>query len=80
MTIAKSETRVALYRFYNSHEDLLYAGITNDPWRRWREHMLEKPWYRHVKYWTVTWYESLPQARAAELRAISDRASPLQRR
>lgn len=70
MAIAKAEVRTALYRFYDADEALLYAGITNDPWRRWREHVLEKSWYPDSKYWTVTWYDSEPRARAAERRAI----------
>lgn len=65
-----TETRTALYRFYDAHENLLYVGITNDPWRRWRRHVLEKPWYPQVKHQSVTWYDTERQARKAETRAI----------
>lgn len=65
-----TEERTALYRFYDGQGMLLYAGITNDPWRRWREHVLEKPWYPRVRHQSVTWYDSEPQARKAETRAI----------
>jgi predicted GIY-YIG superfamily endonuclease len=43
--ISASEQRTALYRFYDEHENLLYVGISNDPWRRWREHVYDKQWY-----------------------------------
>jgi predicted GIY-YIG superfamily endonuclease len=65
-----AEERTALYRFYDGQGKLLYAGITNDPWRRWREHVRGKPWYPQVKHQAVTWYDSEWQARRAETRAI----------
>jgi hypothetical protein len=68
--ICATETRYALYRFYDDHEDLLYVGISNDPWRRWREHVLNAPWYPQVQHQAVTWYDSERAARAAETRAI----------
>jgi predicted GIY-YIG superfamily endonuclease len=70
MAITEAEQRTALYRFYDSRETLLYVGITSDPWRRWREHVQEKPWYPQVKHQAVTWFDSEPQARRAEVRAI----------
>lgn len=70
MSQCKDEVRTALYRFYDSAHYLLYVGISDGPWRRWREHVLTQPWYPLVKHWTVTWYDSEPQARQAELRAI----------
>jgi len=42
--ICAGEGRHALYRFYDDRENLLYVGITDDPWRRWREHVLTQPW------------------------------------
>lgn len=69
-TEAGGEVRTALYRFYDAAGDLLYVGITSDPWRRWREHVLTRPWYPRVKSWTVTWYENEEGARRAELKAI----------
>lgn len=65
------EIRTALYRFYDSSHELLYVGISSDPWRRWREHVQTQPWYPQVKHWTSTWYDSEEEARGAELRAIS---------
>lgn len=67
-----TETRHALYRFYDRRERLLYVGISNDPWRRWREHVRTQPWYPSVQHQAVTWYESEDLARAAETAAIHD--------
>lgn len=68
--ISASEQRTALYRFYDADVKLLYVGITNDPWRRWREHVREQPWYPQVKHQAVTWYESKFTAERAERAAI----------
>lgn len=61
---------VALYRFYDSHESLLYIGVSNDPRRRWKQHANEKPWYPRVRHQALTWYESEYAARKAETAAI----------
>lgn len=68
--IAEGETRTALYRFYDADEKLLYVGITDDPWRRWREHVRDKPWYPQVKHQAVTWYDARTAAEVAEYVAI----------
>ncbi len=69
-TATATETRWALYRFYDARMRLVYVGKTNEPWRRWREHVLEKPWYPRVKHWMVTFYDTEAEARRAELKAI----------
>jgi predicted GIY-YIG superfamily endonuclease len=63
-------TRTALYRYYDAAEVLLYAGITDNPSRRMREHARRKPWYGQVQHQSITWYGSEPLARKAEDRAI----------
>lgn len=68
--ISIGEQRTALYRFYDADERLLYVGITNDPWRRWRQHVLEKSWYPQVKHQAVTWYDDRTAAEVAEYVAI----------
>lgn len=68
--ISLGEQRTALYRFYDADERLLYVGITNDPWRRWRQHVQEKAWYPQVKHQAVTWYDSRITAEMAERVAI----------
>lgn len=74
--ISAKEERTALYRFYDVNERLLYVGITDDPWRRWREHVREKSWYPQVKHQAVTWYDDRMAADIAETVAIR-RENPL---
>jgi hypothetical protein len=62
--------RVALCRFYDAREELLYAGISSEPWRRRKEHALTQPWYPQVRHQAITWYDTEWQARDAETRAI----------
>lgn len=38
-----------LYRFFDADGNLLYVGITWNPWVRWRVHRKEKPWWPLVK-------------------------------
>jgi hypothetical protein len=71
-TDASPGGRVALYRFYDAREGLLYAGISNEPWRRRKEHALTQPWYPQVRHQAITWYDTERQARAAETRAIRE--------
>lgn len=68
--ICTGEARTALYRFFDADENLPYVGITDDPWRRWREHVRQKPWYPQVKHQAVTWYETRTAAEIAEQVAI----------
>jgi predicted GIY-YIG superfamily endonuclease len=62
--------QVALYRFYDAREELLYVGISNDPWRRRKEHSVTQHWYPRVRHQSITWYDSEHQARSAETSAI----------
>jgi hypothetical protein len=62
--------RCSLYRFYDGTEKLLYVGISNEPWRRRREHAYSQPWWPQVRHQAVTWYDAEWQAREAETRAI----------
>jgi hypothetical protein len=64
--------QVALYRFYDAREHLLYAGISNEPWRRRKEHSVTQPWYPQVRHQAITWYDSEAEAYAAEQRAIRE--------
>jgi hypothetical protein len=73
-TIVATETRTALYRFFDADMNLLYVGITDDPWRRQRQHFRQKPWWPRAKHWTVTWHDTEPEARSAELKAIKGEA------
>lgn len=62
--------QVALYRFFDAEEILLYVGISSNPRRRWKEHAIGQPWYPQVRHQSLTWYGSEAEARRAEVRAI----------
>lgn len=65
-----ADERYSLYRFFSARMELLYVGITNDPWRRQRQHAREKPWYPAAKHFAVTFHDPEADARKAELKAI----------
>lgn len=65
-------TKTALYRAFGDAGQLLYVGITNDPERRWREHVGAKPWWKtEVRNIDVEWFDSRTEAAKAESRAVS---------
>ncbi len=39
------DSRTALYRLYDEHNQLLYVEVTSDPNRRWETHRAEKDWW-----------------------------------
>lgn len=67
---APDEERVSLYRLYNSEEELLYVGISNDPNHRWHRHVGDKPWASEVAMRVFEWLPSRAEAEAAEVKAI----------
>jgi len=62
--------KTALYRHYNAEGDLLYVGISNDPTRRFEDHIKDKPWVYHVSRVTVEWYRNRYIAAMYETAAI----------
>ena len=65
--------RTALYRFYDSDDELLYIGISNDPDFRWKAHLYgsaRRGWPKEAARRTVEWHDSRPLALAAEEQAI----------
>ena len=62
--------RTALYRLYNSADQLLYIGISADPKVRWAQHAVDKDWWPQVLRRDVEWMPSRAQAEAAERHAI----------
>lgn len=61
---------VALYRFFDVREELLYVGISNKPETRRSQHMENSKWYRCVRSWSVEWYDDRSTAVHHELDAI----------
>ena len=61
----------ALYRLYDSDDQLLYIGITTYPPKRFVEHERDKPWWPQVARRDVEWIESRTQAETAERCAIA---------
>ena len=61
--------RTALYRFYDSDDELLYVGISKDPTARWEQHRV-KPWWRDVTMRVIEWHDDRATAEHAERKAI----------
>jgi predicted GIY-YIG superfamily endonuclease len=62
---------VAVYRLFDGAGNLLYVGISKDPFVRWQEHQ-SKAWWRRVARYEVQWFPSRAEARAEEKRAMAD--------
>jgi hypothetical protein len=60
----------ALYRLFDGSGILLYAGISNEPPRRWREHACSESWWSDVQTKTVEWFDSRAAAGVAESTAV----------
>lgn len=69
-TTAPQPGQVSLYRFYDASEELLYVGVSNEPWRRRKRHSVTQPWYPRVRHQAITWLDSEDAALRAETRAI----------
>lgn len=68
---ALSEKPTCLYRLYDVFGRLLYAGITADLARRWKEHRSEhRSWWYQVTERRVQWFPSRRQAWRAERQAV----------
>lgn len=63
-------TRVAIYRFFNANDELLYVGISSDPALRWKQHCATKPWVSEVAMRVIEWLPSRQEALLAEIQAI----------
>lgn len=60
----------ALYYIYGVADLLLYIGISNDFGKRWKQHARKQPWWGEKRWMTTLWYDSRPEAEAAETAAI----------
>ncbi|WP_199546378.1 GntR family transcriptional regulator [Streptomyces sp. N35] len=64
---------IALYRYFDASDRLLYIGVTNDPDYRWNAHRWgprRHSWCVDVARRSLEWYVSRPLALAAEKTAI----------
>jgi predicted GIY-YIG superfamily endonuclease len=59
-----------LYRFYSAAGELLYVGITNDPWRRFSQHRSQKDWWSDVSTICQQSFNTLDELKSAEKKAI----------
>lgn len=58
--------RTALYRLYDTGDNLLYVGITGNLSTRWYTHAREKDWWPKVVRKEVEWFETREEADRAE--------------
>lgn len=63
--------RCAIYRLFDEEGELLYVGVSNDPYRRLRDHR-RKFWGKVVASVTVEWFDTRIEAQRAEIWAICD--------
>jgi hypothetical protein len=64
------DERTALYRIRGEADLLLYIGISWSPALRWNQHQVTQPWWDELRSLTVEWYDSRPEAEAAEEAAV----------
>lgn len=60
-----------LYRLFDKGGQLLYVGITDNCFRRWKEHSRDKQWWGRVHQFTQDWYPDRRSVELAERRAIA---------
>jgi predicted GIY-YIG superfamily endonuclease len=70
MTEAKNGVATALYRHFNADDDLLYVGISLDPFHRMTKHKEQSAWFSQVARITIEWFPDRKSACAAERAAI----------
>jgi predicted GIY-YIG superfamily endonuclease len=59
-----------LYRFFNAKNELLYVGITNNPFNRFSGHSKDKEWFKEITYSTFEHYPNRLSVDRAETKAI----------
>lgn len=62
--------RAAVYRAFDVHSVLLYAGYSTNPVQRLKQHAATAPWWALVSRTTVEWFDSTTEAARAERDAI----------
>jgi len=61
-----------LYRCYNRKPRLLYVGMTNNPEERFKQHRVEKLWWKYVDHITLEKFGSRRELAEAEAVAINE--------
>jgi len=59
-----------LYRFFNANNELLYVGITNNPFNRFSGHSKDKEWFKEITHSTMEHYPNRLAVDKAETIAI----------
>ncbi|MGW2050794.1 GIY-YIG nuclease family protein [Streptomyces sp. NPDC001858] len=68
---ADPTARTALYRAFSESDELLYVGISSEPYDRFRTHHREKDWWEEdVAKLTLEWFPDRPRAEKAEYEAL----------
>lgn len=66
-----ADARAAVYRFFNSSDELLYLGLTHNIEERWGTHARIQPWWLDVVRREFTWYETRKEAEQVEAAATA---------
>ena len=62
----------AVYFVYNDTGDVVYIGVTYDPYARIRNHANTAPWRSEIAEWSADWYLNRRDAEYVELILISE--------
>ena len=62
---------IAVYRHFSSAGELLYVGLSHQPFRRHSEHLRESEWLETVSAITLQWFDNEQSAADAERLAIA---------
>lgn len=68
---ATGSRRTAVYRLYGHDGELVYVGMTVNIERRLADHERGSFWWPHVARTAVVWYDTRPEADAAESEAVA---------
>jgi predicted GIY-YIG superfamily endonuclease len=65
-----NNNKTAVYRCYNSKEELIYVGVTRDPISRMAKHKITSIWTYETMLIGVDWFDTRSEAFAAEAKTI----------
>lgn len=66
--------RTALYRLYDATGTVIYVGIATNPFTRWEQHALTKPWWSDVVTREIEWCATREEAEKRERHKVNHRA------